>query len=177
MHAGRVYLGLLAGLLAVACSSSIRQVGDGFRHRDHDFSIAAPKGLPAWQRTDVEDAALAFERQGPGGRDLLSLVSRCGRPTADAQLMARHLVIGLGDRTVVAAGPLEVEGHSGWTQTFDTLRDGVPVRIKTVTLVVGRCSFDWILAAAGPIEPAEASFDAWWGSFRLGRRHAAGSGG
>lgn len=149
--------------------SPLVRTDEGYRHRKHDFRIAAPDGPgPAWQRVEVEGAGLAFLRPGP---DSLSLLSRCGRPVAEAQLMARHLVIGMDDRTLLAAGPILVAGHGGWTQTLETTSDERPVRVKTVTLVVGDCTFDWILAAAGSFTPAEQAFDAWWQSFELTGRH------
>ena len=49
------------------------------------------------------------------------------------------------------------------------------MRIKTVTLVLDDCSFDWILVAAGPFEAAEAAFDDWWASFHLGSRYDGAS--
>jgi hypothetical protein len=52
-------------------------------------------------------------------------------------------------------------------QTFDTLHDGTPVRVKTVSLVAGGCSFDWMLASAGGFAAAEPAFDAWWQSLAL----------
>jgi hypothetical protein len=112
----------------------------------------------------VEGATLAFRRAGP---DTISLVSRCGQPVASPQIMARHLVIGIPDRTDVASGPIEIAGRSGWAQTFDTRRDDVEVRVKTVSLVAGDCSFDWVLASAGGFDAAERAFDAWWQSLAL----------
>jgi hypothetical protein len=43
------------------------------------------------------------------------------------------------------------------------------VRVKTVTLVLDRCTLDWILAAGGsrPFEQAERAFDSWWQAFRF----------
>ncbi len=140
---------------------------DGYRHRSHDVRIGRPGGAGSdWEEIDVEDAALAFRRQGA----TVTFLSRCGRPVAEAQMMARHLVIGMPERTLVAAGPLEVAGRGGWTQTLELDRDGVAVRLKTVTLVVADCTFDWVLVSTGAFEPAEAAFDAWWGSFQLGSR-------
>ena len=78
---------------------------------------------------------------------------------------------GLPERTLIAAGPTLVDGRDAWTQTFDTVQDDVSVRVKTVTLVVAGCSFDWILMTAADFEPAEQAFDAWWGSFRLDPRY------
>jgi hypothetical protein len=149
------------------------RIEGGYRHRRHDYTIAKPDGPgEAWQRVRLEGAALAFRRSGP---ESVSLQSRCGRPVAAPVFMARHLVIGLPERTLVAAGPTQVAGRDAWTQTFDTVQEGVSVRVKTVTLVAADCSFDWILATAAAFEPAEQAFDAWWGSFRLDPRYDEGS--
>ena len=171
--AGRAWLGLLAGLIGMACGGSISLVDGTYRDRRHDFTIAAPAGPgPAWERVSVDDAALSFRREQSGRRDSLAMLARCGRAVADAQLMARSLVIGLNERELLAAGPRLVAGRSGWTQSFETSRDGVTVFVKTVTLVTGDCSFDWVLVAAGSRQRAETAFDAWWGSFGLGSSHA-----
>jgi hypothetical protein len=81
--------------------------------------------------------------------------------------MARHLVIGLPERTLRQAGPVAVGNWPGWTQTFDTLQEGTTVRVKTVTLTTNHCAIDWILTAAEGFEAAEPSFDRWWSSFRV----------
>ena len=171
----RAWAGLLGALLigAGCAGSPISRIEGGFRHRRHDYTIAWPGGPgEAWQRVTLEGAALAFRRPGP---EVVSLQSRCGRPVAAPVFMARHLVIGLPERTLVAAGPTQVDGRDAWTQTFDTVQKDASVRVKTVTLVAGGCCFDWILMSSGAFEPAEQAFDAWWGSFRLAPRYDAGS--
>ena len=167
----RTWVALLgAALIAAGCASNpMSRVEGGYRHGRHDYTIAKPGGPgEAWQRVSVEGAALAFRRPGP---ESMSLQSHCGRPVAEPFFMARHLTIGLPERTLVAAGPTLVAGRDAWTQTFDTVQEGISVRVKTVTLVAAGCSFDWILATAGAFEPAEQAFDAWWGSFRLDPRY------
>jgi hypothetical protein len=106
----------------------------------------------------------------------MSMQSRCGRPVAHPAIMARHLLLGIRERTLRQASPVAVAGRSGWSQTFDTPRsDGVAVRVKTVTVVIDGCTYDWTLTAVGDLAPAEHAFDSWWGTFRLDPR--AGGGG
>ena len=167
----RAWVGLLgAVLIGAGCASSpMSPIEDGYRHRRHDYTIARPDGPgEAWQRVTLEGATLAFRRPG---REFLGLQSRCGHPVAEPVFMARHLLFGLRERTLVAAGPTQVDGRDAWSQTLDTVQEGVSVRIKTVTLVAAGCSFDWILMTPGAFEPAEQAFDAWWGSFRLAPRY------
>jgi hypothetical protein len=149
------------------------RVEGGYRHGRHDYTIAKPGGPGgAWQRVRAEGAALAFRRPGP---ESMGLQSRCGRPVAPPVFAARNLLIGLPERTLVTAGPTQVDGRDAWTQTFDMVQEGGSVRVKTVTLVVADCSFDWTLATSGDFEPAEQAFDAWWGSFRLDPRYDEGA--
>ena len=167
----RAWVGLLgAVLIGAGCASNpISRTEGGYRHRRHDYTIARPDGPgEAWQRVTADGAVLAFRRPGP---ESMGLQSRCGRPVAEPVFMARHLLIGLREHALVAAGPTQVDGRKAWTQTFDTLQEGVFLRVKTVTLVAAGCSFDWILMTAGSFEPAEQAFDAWWGSFRLAPRY------
>jgi hypothetical protein len=154
-------------LLGAGCASTSLSVTEGgFEHRRHDFTI---NGAPAgWKRVDVEGAVLTYRRRGP---NTMTLQSRCGRPVATPQLMARHLVIGLPDRELVAAGPIPVDGRNGWAQVFDTVRGDVSIRVKTVTVVASDCTFDWVLGSTGDFDAAEVEFDAWWGTFRLGARY------
>jgi hypothetical protein len=170
----RAWVGLLgAVLIGAGCArSAISPIEGGYRHRRHDYTIARPDGPgEAWQRVTLEGAVLAFRRPGP---EALSLQSRCGRPVAAPVFMARHLLFGLRERTLVAAGPTQVAGRDAWSQTLDTVQDGISVRVKTVTLVAADCSFDWILMTAADFGPAEQAFDAWWGSFRLDPRYEEG---
>jgi hypothetical protein len=156
-------VGALGLLVASACAGPIAKVDGGYRHRSLDYSIGRPEG-PGWERVAVKGADLTF--RGPGGA-AMSLQSRCGRPVATAELMARHLVIGFRERALVAATPVAIDGRSGWSQSFDTRGKGGAARVKTVTLVAGSCSFDWVLVTHAAEPAAEAAFDAWWGGFRL----------
>ncbi|HEY5658422.1 MAG TPA: hypothetical protein VIY27_11605 [Myxococcota bacterium] len=143
--------------------------GGRLQYPRHGLSVAVPE-QPPWEPAPLRGAVAAF--QAPGSARM-SLQSRCGRPVAAPPIMARHLVIGLPERTLRQAGPVTVGDWPGWSQTFDTLSDGAVVRVKTVTLVAEGCAFDWILTARSDFEAAEPSFDAWWQSFEFDAAAAA----
>jgi hypothetical protein len=147
-------VGTMLGIpLCIACATGTFEPVDGrFHHRVHGYSLAEPETVVAYRRH---------------GSALMSLQSGCRRPLAGPQVMARHLVIGLPERTLRQAGPVAVGNWPGWTQTFDTLQEGTTVRVKTVTLTTNHCAIDWILTAAEGFEAAEPSFDRWWSSFRV----------
>jgi hypothetical protein len=156
---------VLVGALGAGCAGPLVEEAGGWRHRKQAWTIARPGGAGApWQRVDVDGALLAFRRPD---HELMSMQSRCGRPVASAEVMARHLLIGLRHREIVASTPVAVDGRSGWQQTFEIHGDPSGVRVETVTVVVGDCTLDWILAGRAEDTESEAAFEAWWQSFRL----------
>ena len=152
---------LVLALAAVGCRTASVTVDAGRIHqREHGYSVRAPEA--PWERARVDGAAAAFAR----GDALMSLQSRCRSPLTRPQILARHLIIGLPERTLRQSGPVSVGEAPGWMQTFDTEDAGRAVRIKTVTLVSGSCAIDWILSARADFDRVEPDFDAWWESFR-----------
>jgi hypothetical protein len=81
--------------------------------------------------------------------------------------MAQQLRIGLRGLRRLDAGPVVVDGRDAWRQTFEAGAPPASARVTTVTLVAGRCSFDWILVAPGPSPAGEATLASWCASFRL----------
>jgi len=157
----RAALGLTL-LLLPACARDLVAENGGWRSTREGYRIGAPG--PDWKRFDLEGAALAFRR---GGSETISLQTRCGRPVAEPAIMARHLMIGIPERTLRQAGPASVAGRPAWTQTFDARLEGRTVRIETLTLVASGCAYDFLVVAAGDPEPAQRDFEAWVGSFSL----------
>ena len=155
---------LLTLLLALppACARDLVAENGGWRSTRGGYRIGDPGA--GWERFDLEGAALAFRH---GGSETMSLQARCGRPVASPAILARHLTIGIPERTLREAGPVSVAGGSGWTQTFDARLEARTVRIQTVTLVSAGCAYDFLVVAAGDPEPAQRTFRAWVESFSL----------
>jgi hypothetical protein len=156
-------------LLLAACARDLVAENGGWRSTRHGYSIDAPG--PGWERFDLEGAALAFRR---GGSETMSLQTRCGRPLSTPQIMARHLMIGIPERTLRQAGPAQVAGRAAWTQTFDARLEGRTVRVQTVTLLAGACAYDFLMVASGETGPAERDFAAWVESFSIPEVDTAG---
>jgi len=126
---------------------------------------AGSSGRP-WKRVEIEGADLAFRATGDPGVTTMVVTSRCDQPEAELRILARHLLIGVARRQWLGAGPAVVAGHDAWVQSFESLGDGVPVRVKTVSTRVGRdCVVDWVLASSGDFERSLPDFDRWWASF------------
>jgi hypothetical protein len=151
-------------LQASACASDL-VFEDGRYRSDHGhYSIAKPGGEgAAWRRVRVEGAEIAF--QGPDGATM-SLIEQCGRPLAKPRILARQLLIGLKGRTMTDEGPLPSDEGRGWVQRLEATAEGKAIRLKTVTRVIGTCTYDWILVVSDGLDWDEPVFDAWRESFR-----------
>jgi hypothetical protein len=156
-------------LLLLACARDLVAERGGWRSPREGFWIGNPGA--GWERFELEGADLAFRQRGS---ETMSLQARCGRPVASPQIMARHLMIGIPERTLRQAGPYRVADRSGWMQTFDARVEGRTVRIQTVTLVTPACAYDFLVVAAGDPEPAHRAFEAWVEGFSLTEVDTAG---
>lgn len=133
-------------------------------HRKLGFSVAAlPGGEEGpWKLVSVDGSWLAY-RHASGSH--MSLQTRCFRRYLNAQLRARHLLIGVEPRTLRQSGPVAIGSFSGWSQVVDVGKGASPVRVKTLTLLVEDCAYDWVLTARDDFDTHEPTFDAWWQSF------------
>jgi hypothetical protein len=175
----------LAGSGFACQSAALKLQGARWTHTRLGYSIEIPRGAPGgtgqpgggWVQISVEGADLAY--RGPKGATM-SLLSECRRGVARADLLARQLLIGLHERELIGSHPIALRGDAGWQQTFRVGTAGRAVDLRTVTIVSGPCTFDWLLVAPrgafGPRDApsqAERSFEQWWSSFRRAREDPA----
>ena len=166
----RLWLG--ACLFALGGCASIGPPGvvDGF-HQDTEigYRVAMPDGKGSgWKWIGVDGAVLSFEQSAPepGQRPaIMVFLLECGRGAENLSIVGRQLLIGIRDRALRQAAPIALRGSPGWMQVFDTLQQGVTVRVKTISVRSEGCTFDWALVAPGPFRAVEDQFDAWWSSF------------
>lgn len=160
----RVLLAVAIALSAgVSCAGTPLAPSAGrWVHPRLGYAIDAPVVSPdAWMAIDIEGADLAYRRSDGA---TLSLMSNCARAAAPPALLARQLLIGTKERTVVRNEPIDLNGDPGWRLAFRTLEQGREVTVNAVTLASAGCAFDWLWIAPG--RPGEAPwFDLWWASF------------
>jgi len=179
---GRTPRWLLLGLLATACASAaVRPVPGSspprFRHAEQGWSVGVPGAVGAvaggeaapagaWRRIELDRADLAFRLPAADATALLQ--SRCDGPRAEPRILARHLLIGAGRRTLLREESARVDGRPAWLQWVELPREESALQMKTVTAVLESCVVDWVLAAPGSLAAVEPGFDAWWRSFDAG---------
>lgn len=173
---GRNRTASLVALVIVSCATGpIAVDADRYAHHRLGYAIDRPDVAPGrWERFRHPGADLAFTRPLAAGNDAtMILMSECGRSQAGPGVLARQLLIGVGSRTPLASGPVEWNGQAGWSQTLEVEEEGQRVRVKSVTLPAGKCTFDWVLVARGDFEESESEFDRWWRTFEYAPRETA----
>jgi len=122
-------------------------------------SAASPQ---RWESIRVSGADLAY--RGSDG-SLMTLLSEC-RAVAEARpgLLARQLLIGLGERELVASHPIALRGNPGWQQVFRTLDGSTQLEVRSVTIRGSRCTFDCVWVGRVGAESVR-DFERWWSSF------------
>ncbi len=148
-------------LVCLACASTLTLEEGRWRHGRLGYSIDAP--TPGWVPLEVDGVDLAF--RGPGG-STRSLSSRCHTSLAEPKVLARHLVIGLPDRSRLGARAVLVDGRPGWLQRYEIRLDAVTRRLTSVTTVVRKCVIDFVLVEPDTAHGSAQEFERWWGSFR-----------
>ncbi len=137
------------------------------RHIEHGV-FYSPKGyhvtLPSDGWTVVPDARADVElrRDGEGAGMLAN--AACSAPTSRAslELLARHLLVGIGHRGVVTSEHVSLGGHEGWHEVVAGRRiDGdEPVKVEAYVIRGNRCLYDFLYAAP------PATFDRWRPDFQ-----------
>jgi hypothetical protein len=163
-----------AAMAAAGCRSPVVKQGELYRHRELGYGIGPPPGPDGyWSHASLTRTDLGF--RGSGG-ETVSLSTRCGQPTAEPAILARHLRFGLSDYRLRRSGEVRVSGMPAWMQILEVSSGSASVGVKTVTLVLKECIFDFVLAARTRFEEAERAFDGWLETFRIGTENASGGG-
>ena len=150
-------------LVCLACASTLRLEEGRWRHGALGYSIDAL--APGWVPLEVDGVDLAF--RGPGGATT-SLSSRCHTPLAEPRVLARHLVIGLPDRSRLEARAVLVDGRPGWLQRDEVTVDASIRQLTSVTTVVRECVIDFVLVEPGTAPGSAQEFERWVGEVSAG---------
>ena len=142
-------------------------------NRTSGYRIGVPEAVDGvgWERQSIDGAALSFRLAEPprdGGATIVSMLAACRDIAVAPQIQARNLRIGVGRTRTFFSGPTAHLGHLGWAQAFEAELRGQTVVVEAVTLVVGLCTYDWILVTPRESKALARAFQGWWTGFRPG---------
>jgi hypothetical protein len=119
------------------------------------YAVAVPS--PGWTVVAQDEADMEWQRTSPSARMLVHGSCEDGTPRRTLPVLARQLMMGVRDRTVIEKGELTIAGRpTGHVVVEGRSVDG-PERVRIEAFVVKdtRCVYDFLYAA--PVDVFEAS--------------------
>ena len=151
-------LAVAVALAFGACAT--RRIVDGVYHARAGYRVTLPG--PAWAPAEESRADLELRHRTAAAGMLVNAACDPAVAKRDADVLARHLLFGLRDRSVVEVDEVPVNGRvashrvlEGRMQPSDER-----VRVESYTLKDDRCVYDLLYVAVPEV------FDAWRGDFR-----------
>ena len=159
--AGRATMVAVATAVAAAGCAGLR-IQDGVFHSPSGYRVTLPG--PAWTIAEESPAELELRHRGGGAGMLVNAVCDGGAARRSIDVLARHLLIGLRDRTVLAAEDVSLNGRVGARALVEgRFADGeTRLRVEAYVLKDARCVYDLLYvaepAAFDALRPAFAAF-------------------
>ena len=151
-RAGRATLAVAAMVIAAGCAG--KRIEDGVFYSPSGYRIALPGA--AWTVAERGPAELELRhRREPAGM-LVNAACEGRAVRRSLDVLTRHVLIGLRNRTVLESGQVSVNGRHGARAVVEGRPRGSEerVRVEAYVLKDGRCVYDLLYVA-----PPEA-FDA-----------------
>ena len=158
-------------MVAVACVATgcvpASRVQDGRYVSSKGYAVAVPPA--AWMQVPDAEADVAWQREAPSARMLVSGSCEDGLPRRSMDVLTRQLIVGLRQRTVIERGETSVAGRPAGHVVVEGRADeaGEPLRVEAYVVKDARCVYDFLYAApASGFETVRAEFRNVVQSFR-----------
>jgi hypothetical protein len=155
---GSAWLGVLSTVLLVS-GCAVQRIENGVYHSPKGYRLAVPAA--PWTPVNEGPADLELRHRVEPARMAVSAVCEGRAPRRATGVLARQLLIGLRDRTVIERGTMEVAGHPADRVVLDGRLEDTKerVRIETVVMNNERCVYDFMyVAPAGVFEALRLDF-------------------
>ena len=150
--------GLVMAFGVAACTSA--RIERGVFHSPKGYQVMLPPG--DW--TVVRDSRADLELRHGSAAAAMAVSASCDdrRPSGALGILARHLLIGLRDRSTITAEETSVNGAVAEHGIVEGRHgaSGDPMRVEVYVMRDARCLYDFVYAA-----PPE-DFDRWASAFR-----------
>jgi hypothetical protein len=162
---------LLTG--ALLCSSSCALLfPDRTAPKSSEYKVTPPS--PPWQKLAVSNdpnsietmrADMAYENPKSGA--IISLNSICRKYNKEGlEALTENLVRGIGDRKVLKQEEVQIDGATALDTLYEGTVDDVFLNLRTVVLIKGSCTFDFIYVSVPKRENGQPhAFDDFLATF------------
>ena len=153
---GRAWLGVLSAVIVVS-GCAVKRIENGVYHSPKGYRVAIPGR--DWTPVTESPADLQLRHRTSAAEMAVNAVCEGAAPRRPTGVLARQLLIGLRDRTVVERGTIQVAGQPASRVVVDGRLEDSTVRIETVLMKSGRCVYDFLhVAPADGLGATRADF-------------------
>jgi hypothetical protein len=134
---------------------SVTRVENGRYASPKGYTVVAPG--TAWTVVPQDEADVEWRRTSPAGRMLVNGSCEDGTRRRPLGILARQLMMGVMDRTVIARDEVTIGGRPARHVVLDARpsEGAEPVRIEAYVMKDARCVYDFLYAA--PVASFETS--------------------
>jgi hypothetical protein len=162
---GGAWLGVLSAVLLVS-GCAVKRIENGVYHSPKGYRVT----IPGSEWAPVDDGPADLELRHRSARAGLAIHAVCegAEPRRAADVLTRHLLIGIRDRKVLERGTTQVGGRPASRVVLDGRLRGAEagVRVEALTTKEGRCVYDLMhVAAPAAFEATRADFARFVDSF------------
>lgn len=163
---GKAWLSVLPAIL-LTCGCAVKRIEHGVYHSPKGYRVTTPS--PQWDRVDDSPADLELRHRSASAGMAANAVCEERQTRLSSGVLARQLLVGVRDRSVIERGEVQVAGRPAVRAVFDgRLEDSkTKVRIETVVVKDERCIYDFMYAAPeATFAVTRSDFDRFVDSFR-----------
>jgi hypothetical protein len=156
---------LLAILGVSGCS--VKRIESGVYHSSKGYRVAIPS--PQWGPVDGSPADLELRHRSASAGMAAHAVCEERTTRHSSRILARQLLVGVRDRSVIERGEVDVAGRPAVRAVVDGRLEGseAKVRIETVVVKDDRCVYDFMyVAPVSAFAATRPDFNRFVDSFR-----------
>lgn len=143
---GKAWLGVPLAILMVS-GCAVKRLENGVYHSSKGYRVTIPS--PQWGPVDDSPADLELRHRSASAG--LAANAVCGERTIrhSSRVLARQLLVGVRDRSVIERGEVDVAGRPAVRAVVDGRVEGSEARVRIETVVVkdDRCVYDFMYVA------------------------------
>jgi len=157
-------------LVVLGGCHSVASVENGRYASPKGYSVVTPGA--AWTVMDQDQADVEWRRTSPPGRMLINGSCEDGTRRRPLGVLARQLMMGVMDRTVIERNEVTIGGHPARHVVVDgrPSEGAAPLRVEAYVVKDARCVYDFLYAAPVPsFETSRSDFRSVVESFTPGQ--------
>ena len=160
----RVWLGVLPAIILVS-GCAVKRLDNGVYHSSKGYRVTTPS--PQWLLVDDSPADLELRHRSVSAGMATHAVCEERTIRRSSHILARQLLVGIRDRSVIARGEVDVAGRPAVRAVVDGSLEGSEVRIETVVVKDDRCVYDFMyVAPVSAFAATRPDFNRFVDSFR-----------